>query len=186
MVKSCAAYGCQNRFQKDSGITFHHFPKDSERRQKWVKALRRLNYDPSEFDVHRSKFIYFFLGAAFFLGEVFFTFFTGVFLAGAAFFLGVLAFLGLAAAAAGFLAAVFFLGDLAFFSPAGFLAATFFLGVLAFLGLATALGFSTLAAAASLNEPEAPAPLVWTSFFFSTKALRAFLMKWAFLTTSTL
>ncbi|TRY68715.1 hypothetical protein TCAL_03263 [Tigriopus californicus] len=118
--------------------------------------------------------------------EVLFTFLADVFLAGAAFFLGVLAFLGLAVAVAGFLAAVFFLGDLAFFSPAGFLATTFFLGVLAFLGLAAALGFSTLAAAASLNEPEAPAPLVWTSFFFSTKDLSAFLMKWAFLTTSTL
>eukprot|EP00095_Tigriopus_kingsejongensis_P006511 snap_masked-scaffold172_size289735-processed-gene-0.0 protein:Tk06511 transcript:snap_masked-scaffold172_size289735-processed-gene-0.0-mRNA-1 annotation:"PREDICTED: uncharacterized protein LOC103459387" len=136
--------------------------------------------------------VYFFLGAPRFLGEVFL---AGVFLAGAAFltagfFLGVLGFLATTAGfstflVAAFLAGVFFLGDLAFFSPATFLVAVFFLGVLAFLGLTT-LVFSTLTAVGILKEPEAPVPLGWVSFFFSTKDLTAFLMKWAFLATSTL
>ena len=41
MVKSCCAPGCQNRFKKDSNISFYRFPKDKDRRQAWVNSLKR-------------------------------------------------------------------------------------------------------------------------------------------------
>lgn len=44
MPNRCAAYGCSNSFVKGSGITLHVFPKDPERRDKWVRALRRDNF----------------------------------------------------------------------------------------------------------------------------------------------
>ena len=47
MVSSCCAYGCQNRFSKESLIKFHTFPKDPERRRKWIQAVRRVNFEPT-------------------------------------------------------------------------------------------------------------------------------------------
>ena len=48
MGKCCVAYGCSNQFKKGSDIKFHYFPKDSEQRKKWVNALRRENFTPSD------------------------------------------------------------------------------------------------------------------------------------------
>ena len=50
MVMSCSAFGCQNRFNKDSNIRFHAFPKDPERRKKWIQAVRRVNFQPTAYD----------------------------------------------------------------------------------------------------------------------------------------
>merc|ERR1712018_306620 len=107
----------------------------------------------------------YFLAAAFFLGAAL-AFLAGL-LAGLGFF-SAAGFLAAGFLAAGFLAAGFlaaflaglfaaFLGDLAFLA-AGFLAA--FLGDLAFLaaGFLAAAGF--FAASLSLNDPDAPFPLV--------------------------
>ena len=44
MGRCCAAYGCSNRQDKTKDISFHVFPKDPERREKWVRALRRDNF----------------------------------------------------------------------------------------------------------------------------------------------
>ena len=48
MVNSCVAYNCTNRVKPGSGISFHHFPKNEERRQKWIQAVCRKNWMPSQ------------------------------------------------------------------------------------------------------------------------------------------
>ncbi len=48
MGKSCCAVGCTNRYSKGSGIHFYRFPRDEERRAKWVVAVARKNWAPSE------------------------------------------------------------------------------------------------------------------------------------------
>ena len=50
MVKSCVAYGCTNRWKSGSGITFHTFPlKDQDQLQKWLKAIRREGWFPTQY-----------------------------------------------------------------------------------------------------------------------------------------
>ena len=48
MVHTCAAYGCSNRYHKDSDITFHKFPTIKQRvvRKKWIYATKRSNFNP--------------------------------------------------------------------------------------------------------------------------------------------
>lgn len=48
MVHSCCAYGCTNRFVKGSGIGFYRFPRDVERRSRWIKAVQRVDWEPLE------------------------------------------------------------------------------------------------------------------------------------------
>ena len=48
MVKSCCVVGCHNVFKADSNIKFHRFPKDEERRAKWIAAVRRQNWTPND------------------------------------------------------------------------------------------------------------------------------------------
>ena len=49
MVTSCSAYRCTARRKKDSGISFHRFPvKHSEIYRKWVQAVARDNFVPTE------------------------------------------------------------------------------------------------------------------------------------------
>ena len=47
MPAHCCAWGCSNRESSDSkekrGLTFHYFPKDETRCEKWIKAVRREN-----------------------------------------------------------------------------------------------------------------------------------------------
>jgi hypothetical protein len=114
------------------------------------------------------------LAAAFGFGAAFFA--AGLVAAGflADFTTGFLTF---APAAFGFLATVFFAA--AFFG----LAAAFFFSPAGFFGFTT---FSFLAAAASLNEPDAPLPLTWTSCPLTTADFRNFLMNGANFSTSAL
>nr|XP_023013675.1 zinc finger protein 14-like [Leptinotarsa decemlineata] len=50
MTISCAAFNCTVRYkEKKSGVSFHRFPKDKTIRRKWVAALRRKNYIPSNY-----------------------------------------------------------------------------------------------------------------------------------------
>ena len=48
MVQTCSAYGCLNRFKKNSGITFHKFPsiKRQSLRKKWIFAMKRKGFQP--------------------------------------------------------------------------------------------------------------------------------------------
>ncbi|GBM01114.1 DNA transposase THAP9 [Araneus ventricosus] len=53
---SCVAFNCTNRCSKKiPGLTFHSFPKNETRRQLWVKAVRRENWEPSKFSKLCSK-----------------------------------------------------------------------------------------------------------------------------------
>lgn len=48
MVKSCAAYGCTNRFLKESNIAFHKFPiENKDLCKRWVIAMKRKNFTPN-------------------------------------------------------------------------------------------------------------------------------------------
>ena len=52
MVRSCAAYGCSNRYSKDGSKSFHKFPlKNQELFKKWVVALKRESFTPTEHTV---------------------------------------------------------------------------------------------------------------------------------------
>ncbi|CAL1294902.1 unnamed protein product, partial [Larinioides sclopetarius] len=53
---SCVAFNCTNRCSKKiPGTTFHRFPKDETRKNLWVKAIRRANWEPSKFSRLCSK-----------------------------------------------------------------------------------------------------------------------------------
>lgn len=48
MVFSCCAIGCSNR-QGKPGVKFCRFPADKERREKWIAAIRRVGWTPTEY-----------------------------------------------------------------------------------------------------------------------------------------
>ena len=49
MVSSCTVFGCKNRWSKEKpNVKFHSYPKDPERRRRWIHAVRRVNFDPSD------------------------------------------------------------------------------------------------------------------------------------------
>ena len=44
----CSAWGCNRRFSKQEGVTFHSFPlNDKERLKKWLAAMRRDDFTPT-------------------------------------------------------------------------------------------------------------------------------------------
>ncbi|GAB6025313.1 hypothetical protein CHUAL_010728 [Chamberlinius hualienensis] len=45
---ACAAYGCKNRSEKSRGVTFHTFPRNAEILKKWIQAIRRKNWTPTQ------------------------------------------------------------------------------------------------------------------------------------------
>eukprot|EP00094_Tigriopus_californicus_P010317 TCALIF_09952-PA protein Name:"Similar to THAP9 DNA transposase THAP9 (Homo sapiens)" AED:0.36 eAED:0.43 QI:59/0/0/1/0/0/2/0/248 len=47
MTKSCFAFGCSNRCNLQSQKSFHKFPSDPAQEKKWIVALKRKNYRPS-------------------------------------------------------------------------------------------------------------------------------------------
>ena len=56
MVKSCAAYGCSNRFIKGSAIHFHKFPiENPELCKSWIIALKRDKFKASKHSFLCSK-----------------------------------------------------------------------------------------------------------------------------------
>ena len=48
MPVSCSAYGCAKRFVKGQETRFFRFPRDPERRRRWVLAIRRREWQPTE------------------------------------------------------------------------------------------------------------------------------------------
>ncbi|XP_044751591.1 uncharacterized protein LOC123311602 [Coccinella septempunctata] len=48
MPKSCSAKGCTVRFIKGANLKFHKYPKNEDLRKKWVEAVNRENFQPSE------------------------------------------------------------------------------------------------------------------------------------------
>ena len=49
MGKSCCAVGCTNRFSKGSGISFYRFPTEAERRERWIAAVNRKDWAPTNY-----------------------------------------------------------------------------------------------------------------------------------------
>ena len=49
MVKSCCAIGCSNRSIKDSAVSFYRFPSNEGRRALWISAVKRKNWQPSDY-----------------------------------------------------------------------------------------------------------------------------------------
>lgn len=51
MPKSCVAVNCTNHNLKNGKngqkVSFHVFPKDKDRRRKWINAVGRMNEDRS-------------------------------------------------------------------------------------------------------------------------------------------
>ena len=48
MVRSCAAFGCTNKWKADSDITFHRIPKDVNLRKKWIQNIKREGKLPKD------------------------------------------------------------------------------------------------------------------------------------------
>ena len=48
-VKSCCVVGCHNEYVKNSGISFHRFPHDQAKREKWIAAVKCENWVPNEY-----------------------------------------------------------------------------------------------------------------------------------------
>lgn len=45
----CCAANCNNRSKKGLGISFFRFPTDSAKRERWIAAIKRDNWSPSEY-----------------------------------------------------------------------------------------------------------------------------------------
>ena len=50
MPKHCIAFGCTNHNMKEIKVSFHVFPVDPTRRERWVAAVRRINPDGSRWE----------------------------------------------------------------------------------------------------------------------------------------
>ena len=48
MVRSCAAFGCTNRWKAGSDVTFHKIPKESQLRQKWLQNIMQEGKLPQD------------------------------------------------------------------------------------------------------------------------------------------
>ena len=49
MGKCCCAVGCSNKFFKGCGLQFYRFPADTEKRNRWIAAVSRSNWQPTEY-----------------------------------------------------------------------------------------------------------------------------------------
>ena len=49
MGKCCCAVGCSNRFSKGCGLHFYCFPADTGRKNSWVAAVNRKDWQPTEY-----------------------------------------------------------------------------------------------------------------------------------------
>jgi len=48
MVRSCSAFGCKNKWEANSQITFYRIPKDAELRKKWLVNIKREGKLPKD------------------------------------------------------------------------------------------------------------------------------------------
>ena len=49
MFKSCCAFGCFNRCTEGTKLQFNRFPTDTERRNRWIAAVKRVALKPTEY-----------------------------------------------------------------------------------------------------------------------------------------
>ncbi len=58
MGKCCCVMGCSNRFSKGCGLHFYRFPVNPERKNSWVAAVNRKDWQPTEFTwICRTHFV---------------------------------------------------------------------------------------------------------------------------------
>ncbi|XP_035671825.1 peroxynitrite isomerase THAP4-like [Branchiostoma floridae] len=48
MVHTCAAVGCHNRKNPGTSESFYRFPREEPRRGKWIAAVRRVDWQPTD------------------------------------------------------------------------------------------------------------------------------------------
>ncbi|XP_077393645.1 uncharacterized protein LOC144030874 [Festucalex cinctus] len=48
MVHTCVAAGCRNRRTPGTGLSFYRFPRDPERKQRWIAAVNRQGWAPND------------------------------------------------------------------------------------------------------------------------------------------
>uniref|UniRef100_A0A673JN47 THAP-type domain-containing protein n=1 Tax=Sinocyclocheilus rhinocerous TaxID=307959 RepID=A0A673JN47_9TELE len=48
MPSICCAVCCDNSKSQSNGLTFYNIPKNTERRQKWIAAIKRDHWTPTE------------------------------------------------------------------------------------------------------------------------------------------
>ncbi|XP_060755369.1 peroxynitrite isomerase THAP4-like isoform X1 [Neoarius graeffei] len=49
MVFACCAVGCHNRQGQHAGRSFYRFPTDPDKRAKWIAAVNRQDWEPTEY-----------------------------------------------------------------------------------------------------------------------------------------
>ena len=49
MPKNCYAFGCCNVYKKGCGLQFYRFPVDPDRRRRWIAAVDRKDWEPTEY-----------------------------------------------------------------------------------------------------------------------------------------
>ncbi|XP_060770611.1 peroxynitrite isomerase THAP4-like [Neoarius graeffei] len=49
MVFACCAVGCHNRQGQRAGLSFYRFPTDPDKRAKWIAAVKRQDWEPTEY-----------------------------------------------------------------------------------------------------------------------------------------
>lgn len=49
MPKNCCAFGCCNVYKKGCGLQFYRFPVDPDRRRRWIAAVDRKDWEPTEY-----------------------------------------------------------------------------------------------------------------------------------------
>ncbi|XP_061698399.1 uncharacterized protein LOC133512624 isoform X1 [Syngnathoides biaculeatus] len=48
MVHTCVVAGCRNRRTPGTGLSFYRFPRDPERKQRWIAAVNRQGWAPND------------------------------------------------------------------------------------------------------------------------------------------
>ena len=51
MPKECCVVGCNNVCDKGNGLSFYTFPRDADRRSRWIAAVNRKDWYPNEHTV---------------------------------------------------------------------------------------------------------------------------------------
>ena len=49
MPKNCCAVGCSDVYKKGYGLQFYRFPVDPDRRRRWIAAVDRKGWEPTEY-----------------------------------------------------------------------------------------------------------------------------------------
>ena len=49
MVESCCAVCCVNRLTKGSSLSYYRFPTDNDRRRRWISAINRKDWHPTQY-----------------------------------------------------------------------------------------------------------------------------------------